>query len=83
MNSTKSPPAPPHPTPFKIREPTLGLPGAARDRCNNDRHRSVQVGFAGARVNHIGPGTLPLQNTWLTPGFTSLVPRKGQDKTGY
>ena len=38
--STKSPPAPPHPAPshpLTIRERTLGLPGAAQDRCNKNR----------------------------------------------
>ena len=55
-----TPPAPPRPRPpSTIREPTLRLPGAALDRCNNDRRIALYraLGSAGAWV------TLPKEVT--------------------
>ena len=43
-------PANRRPYPRTIREPTLGLPGAALDGCNVDQYRSVQVVPVGAWV---------------------------------
>ena len=46
----RRPPSPPHPPPCTIRKPTLVLPCAALDRCNNDRRRSVyRLGTPGVR----------------------------------
>ena len=91
------------PHPRTIREPTLGLPGAALDGCNVDQYRAL--GSAGAWVTLpkevtpdgqvlrattpegvspiIGLVSLHLQNPWLAPSFTSQLPHKGKELTGY
>ena len=95
------------PDPRTIRETTLGLPGAAPDRCNNDRRIAYYRArkSAGAWVALpkeatldslvlrattpegaspiIGLVALHLQTSWLAPSFTSQLPNKGKQLTGY
>ena len=78
-------PAPP-PPPRTIREPTLGLPGAAQDRCNIDR-RIALYGLGRRRSTDkssrqllrrecypsLDSSRCPCRTDWLTPSFTSQL----------
>ena len=62
----------------------LGSAGAGRTPEGGDTERLNPPGNNSRRsVAHHGTNTLHLQNPWQAPSFTSQVPHKGQDLTGY